>query len=85
MLVNHINKLKVLSIIVLIFIFFIAGYILGQGNQRLNYGSYGFPKNCRALIAENLWGIDNGQYTSEEALNSIRRNCGPDGLTWLER
>ncbi len=61
------------------------GYNLGIGNQSAKYGNTGLPKNCRALIASNLQGFEHDSYTAEEALYSIDRNCGPNGLIWNER
>lgn len=39
------------------------------------YGESGFPKNCRALIKENVDGYKNKTYTAEEIIDSIDRNC----------
>lgn len=64
---------------------YLAGYHFGIGNQVTRYGDTGLPKNCRALITENLSGFSNQTYTAEEALYSIDRNCGPNGLIWNER
>lgn len=64
---------------------FMLGYHFGIGNQSSRYGETGLPKNCRALIAENIKGFSIGSYTAEEALYSIDRNCGPLGSIWDER
>jgi len=64
---------------------YMLGYHFGIGNQSLKYGDTGFPKNCRALISDNLSGFALGKYTAEEALYSIDRNCGPGGYIWNER
>ncbi len=69
----------------MIFSSFLIGYVLGQGNQHEVYGDTGNPKNCRALIAKNIEGFDSEDYTAEEALYSIDRNCGRNGIIWLER
>ena len=42
----------------------------------------GYPKNCRAIIIANLDGVESKQYTPEEALSSIARNCGRYGQSW---
>jgi hypothetical protein len=55
---------------------------LGDTNRAPIYGPTGAPKNCRALIAENLQGYRRLRYTAEEALASIDRNCGPNGYSW---
>ena len=77
------NKIVIVIFAVLVGYFF--GYKFGIGNQSLQYGETGFPKNCRALIAENIKGFSFGVYSAEEALGSIDRNCGPAGLIWNER
>lgn len=51
-------------------------------NDKPRYGNLGLPSNCRALIAANLEGVASGQYTKEEALFSISRNCGANGTLW---
>lgn len=42
----------------------------------------GLPKNCRAIIKENIDGYHNGRYTADDALDSINRNCGEFGYSW---
>lgn len=52
-------------------------------NARLAYGSKtGLPSNCRALIAAAISGYLNKQYSAEESLTSINRNCGEFGSLW---
>jgi hypothetical protein len=63
-----------------------------QNNTRLIYGDSGFPKNCRAIIKENIddWNaLKTGQHDIQEilsvatgALDSIDRNCGEFGYSW---
>lgn len=72
-------------IIVVAAIGYVVGYHFGIGNQSRRYGDTGLPKNCRALISDNLEGYALGGYTAEEALYSIDRNCGPNGYIWNER
>lgn len=72
-------------VIIAAVISYLAGYHFGIGNQVVSYGETGFPKNCRALITENISGFSSGTYSAEEALYSIDRNCGPNGLIWNER
>lgn len=80
----QINK-KFILVAIFIIIAFLLGYKFGIGNQKPKYGSSGYPKNCRALITDNLRGFENHSYTAEEALYSIERNCGPSGYIWNER
>lgn len=51
-------------------------------NLTLVYGDTGYPKNCRAIITDNIEGVNRGDYTPEEALGSINRNCGRNGYSW---
>ena len=51
-------------------------------NAKPTFGSSGLPKNCRAIIQGNLDGWHSGHWTAEEALASIERNCGANGISW---
>jgi hypothetical protein len=51
-------------------------------NAKPTYGDTGLPKNCRAIIAVNIEGWRSKQYTAEEVLASIDRNCGAYGYSW---
>jgi hypothetical protein len=64
---------------------FYVGRQTGIGNQYSRSGDSGAPKNCRALIAANILGFSSGDFTAEEALYSIDRNCGASGYIWNER
>lgn len=66
----------------LIIISFLVGKSFGDPNRVVTYGDSGYPKNCRAIIAENLDGWSYHYYTAEEALGSIARNCGRYGYAW---
>ncbi len=72
---------------------FLIGLIIGfviayiafhnkDSNARLEYGATGFPKNCRAIIKANYEGWYLKEYTADEALGSINRNCGEFGSSW---
>lgn len=54
----------------------------GDPNSKLEYGETGLPKNCRAIIKENIEAWRNNQYSAEEVLTSIDRNCGEYGYSW---
>lgn len=80
------NKIFTFILIVIsCFLGYKFGFKNGIGNQTPTYGDSGLPKNCRALIQDNIMNYKNGNYTSEEALNSIERNCGANGYIWNER
>lgn len=55
---------------------------LGDPNAKPTYGDTGLPKNCRAIIKSNVDGWRSGQYTAEETMGSIDRNCGEHGYSW---
>ena len=74
-----------LTITIIVLSVYYVGYYSGIGNQTSKYGDSGLPKNCRALISENLKGYAQDYYAAEEALYSIDRNCGPNGYIWNER
>jgi hypothetical protein len=54
----------------------------GDPNLELAYSSEGFPKNCRALIKANVDGWQAKQYSANDILKSIDRNCGQFGQLW---
>lgn len=64
---------------------FFLGRLFGIGNQTAEYSEDGYPVNCRALIADNIKGYSLGDFTAEDALNSIDRNCGRFGIIWHVR
>ncbi len=66
--------------------FFIGYFVFSSedSNSRLIYGETGLPKNCRAVVKANYEGWYLKNYTSEEALNSINRNCGEFGYSWKQ-
>lgn len=39
------------------------------------YGSSGLPKNCRAVITENIKAYKNNEYSANDIMESIDRNC----------
>src|SRR5690606_19086933 len=58
---------------------------LGDPNAAPTYGeTTGLPKNCRAIVQANIDGYRSGQFTADEAMNSLERNCGADGYSWGE-
>lgn len=53
------------------------------GNGRVVYGENG-PKNCRALIKDSIEGYLRKDYTADDTLFSLDRNCGEFGYSWDE-
>lgn len=62
----------------------LSGCIFESKNSKPEYSDFGAPKNCRALIKENIDGWRTGRYKADEALFSIDRNCGEYGIIWNE-
>jgi hypothetical protein len=66
---------------------FVAGFSVGRktiedDNARPVYGSLGLPANCRAYIQAAVNGYRSKQYTADETLNGVERNCGIGGHSW---
>lgn len=65
------------------FVIMILTLMSGCGlNLSPTYGEGGTPKNCRAIIKENITAWRLRQISPEGALNSIDRNCGENGYSW---
>ena len=69
------------QLILLCMVLILAGCNNNNNNAPI-YGSSGAPSNCRAIITENIRGWRSGQYSAEDALHSIDRNCGEHGYSW---
>ena len=76
------SKLKYLLIILGLVIAFCLGSLTGDPNRNLKYGETGFPKNCRAIVYENYKSYQSKEYTPDEVMESINRNCGQFGISW---
>lgn len=53
-----------------------------DSNSKMKYGKTGLPKNCRAIITANIDGWRAHEFSAEDALLSIERNCGENGYAW---
>ena len=54
-------------------------------NAQPRYGEEtGLPKNCRAIVQANIDGYRSRQYTADEVISSLERNCGATGYSWGE-
>ena len=53
-----------------------------DSNNAPTYGDTGLPKNCRAIIKSNIDSVNSGEFSAEDALESIDRNCGEFGYAW---
>jgi len=56
---------------------------MGDPNAKPAFGEEsGLPKNCRAIVQANVDAYRSGQYTSDEVMESLERNCGTNGHAW---
>lgn len=63
----------------------VAGIVGCQGdpNSKPTYGKEtGLPKNCRAIVQANINAYRAKQYTADEVIESLERNCGANGHSW---
>lgn len=52
-------------------------------NSKPTYGEEtGLPKNCRAIVQQNIDAYRAKQYTADEVMASLERNCGANGQSW---
>ena len=51
-------------------------------NSKPTYGDTGLPKNCRAIVQNAIDEWRKGNYTTEETMSSLERNCGANGYSW---
>jgi hypothetical protein len=52
-------------------------------NSKPIYGKEsGLPVNCRAYVQAAIDGYRAKQYTADQAMAGLERNCGIDGLSW---
>jgi len=62
----------------------LAGCSQAGDNSKPRYGETGLPKNCRAIVQANIDGYRSKQYTADEVMASLERNCGISGYAWEE-
>lgn len=56
----------------------------GDDNDKPVYGDgTGMPLNCRAYVQVAVDGYRAKQYTAEETMAGLERNCGSNGGIWL--
>jgi hypothetical protein len=52
-------------------------------NSKPTYGEEtGLPKNCRAIVQADIDAFRAKQYSAEEVMDSLERNCGAKGHSW---
>jgi hypothetical protein len=79
----NLSLLKLTLILVIVAcVFYYLGSTLGDPNRKFVYGDTGLPKNCRAIISENIEAYRSELYPAEDIIESIDRNCGAFGYSW---
>lgn len=51
-------------------------------NSKPTFGETGLPKNCRAIVQNAIDEWRKGNYSTEETMGSLERNCGANGYSW---
>lgn len=60
-----------------------SGCCVGDPNAEAKYGeTTGLPANCRAIVQANIDGYRSGEFSADEAMSSLERNCGAYGYSW---
>lgn len=54
-------------------------------NARPEYGKTGLPVNCRAYVQVAVNAYRAQQYTAEETMAGLERNCGAYGSSWKDQ
>lgn len=55
-------------------------------NAKPTYGeSTGLPSNCRAYVQVAVDGYRSKQFTAEETMAGLERNCGASGHLWGQK
>lgn len=78
---------KISPAILAVLVGILIGYLAfpdSNPNEKLEYGDTNAPKNCRAIIKTNIDSYNAGEYSAEDVLSSIDRNCGEFGYSWEE-
>lgn len=71
-----------LYIIIGVVIWYIFPHTPVDYNSELLYGNSWLPKNCRAIITTNVAAYKNREYSADDIIESIDRNCGKNGYSW---
>lgn len=67
-------------------VFALLGAVMLSGcddsNSKPTYGETGLPKNCRAIVQNAIDEWRKGNYSTEDTMSSLERNCGANGYSW---
>ena len=62
---------------------FLGGCDRFDPNSKPVYGKDGgFPVNCRAYVQAVVDGYRSKQYTADQSIAGLERNCGINGSSW---
>lgn len=53
-------------------------------NAHPRYGNLGLPANCHAYVDQAIASYRRQQFTIDETLAGLERNCGAGGSLWRE-
>ena len=69
-------------------VFALLGAVMLSGcddsNSKPTYGESGLPKNCRAIVQNAIDEWRKGNYSTEDTMSSLERNCGANGHSWKQ-
>jgi hypothetical protein len=61
----------------------LASCVYGDDNDAPVYGrDYGLPVNCRAYVQAAIDGYRSKQYSADDSMAGLERNCGANGSAW---
>ena len=63
----------------------VIGSVGCDPNSKPTFGEEtGLPKNCRAIVQANVDSYRAREYSADEIMASLERNCGANGHSWGE-
>lgn len=78
-----VNKLKSHRVVWLVLSIALSGCVVSDDNDSAVYGKEsGLPINCRAYVQTVIDGYRSKQFTADESMNGLERNCGKNGHAW---
>ena len=60
------------------------GMKAADSNAKPAYGESGLPSNCRAYIQYAIDSYRQGQYSADDTMTAMERNCGINGWLWSD-
>ncbi len=66
--------------------FVLTGCLLEDDNAKPVYGEKtGLPVNCRAYVQAVVDGYKSKQYSADDSMAGLERNCGLYGMSWKDK